>query len=114
MPTYVYGCDTCSHRFELFQKFQDASLTECPACGARLRRIFQPAGIVFKGSGWYSKDSRANGKTGTSSNSEDSASPPAEGAAKTSGDAKTNGDVKTESAAKEPTPTSTAAAKDAK
>jgi putative FmdB family regulatory protein len=58
MPTYVYGCDTCSHRFEIFQKFQDASLTECPQCGARIRRIFQPAGIVFKGSGWYSKDSR--------------------------------------------------------
>ena len=60
MPTYVYGCDRCSHRFETFQKFQDASLTECPECGARIRRIFQPAGIVFKGSGWYSTDSRSN------------------------------------------------------
>ncbi|MDQ5852067.1 MAG: hypothetical protein M3380_08365 [Chloroflexota bacterium] len=60
MPTYVYGCDRCSHRFEAFQKFQDAPLTECPECGARIRRIFQPAGIVFKGSGWYSTDSRSN------------------------------------------------------
>ncbi len=59
MPTYVYGCDTCGHRFEKFQKIQDAPLTECPECGARIRRIFQPAGIVFKGSGWYSKDSRS-------------------------------------------------------
>ncbi len=58
MPTYVYGCDSCGHRFEMFQKFQDASLTECPACGAPIRRIFQPTGIVFKGSGWYSTDSR--------------------------------------------------------
>ncbi len=58
MPTYVYGCDSCGHRFEIFQKFQDAPLVECPECGARIRRIFQPAGIVFKGSGWYSTDSR--------------------------------------------------------
>ena len=72
MPTYVYGCDTCGHRFEIYQKFQDAPLTECPECDARLRRIFQPAGIVFKGSGWYSKDSRANGKSASSNGGEES------------------------------------------
>ena len=59
MPTYVYGCDTCGHGFEQIQKFQDAALVTCPECGARIRRIFQPAGIVFKGTGWYSTDSRA-------------------------------------------------------
>lgn len=67
MPTYVYGCDTCGHRFEQFQKFSDASLTECPECGARIRKIFQPAGIVFKGSGWHITDSRA--KTSSASDS---------------------------------------------
>jgi putative FmdB family regulatory protein len=105
MPTYVYGCDTCDHRFEIFQKFQDAPLTECPECSARIRRIFQPAGIVFKGSGWYSKDSRANGKSGASNGSEESASPKAEST--------TTGDAKPASAAKESTTTATAPAKDA-
>lgn len=60
MPTYVYGCDTCSHRFEIFQKFSDASLTQCPECGAPIRKIIQPAGIVFKGSGWHYTDYRGN------------------------------------------------------
>ncbi len=67
MPTYVYGCDTCGHEFEKMQKFQDAPLRECARCGAPVRRIFQPAGIVFKGSGWYSKDSRASAASGTKS-----------------------------------------------
>ena len=70
MPTYVYGCDTCGHRFEQVQKFQDAPLTECPACGARIRRIFQPAGIVFKGSGWHSTDYRSKEQT-SARNAED-------------------------------------------
>ena len=87
MPTYVYGCDTCGHRFEIFQKFQDAPLTECPECGARIRKIFQPAGIVFKGSGWYSTDSRASkaGSSATESSStgkDSSATSSGDGAAK--------------------------------
>jgi putative FmdB family regulatory protein len=107
MPTYVYGCDTCSHRFEIFQKFQDAPLTECPECGARIRRIFQPAGIVFKGSGWYSKDSRSSGQAGTATTSGDAASPKTETAAKTEDGAKTTG------AAKDSVSASPAPAKDA-
>ena|ERR671916_152124 len=74
MPTYVYGCDNCGHRFEIAQKFQDAPLTECPECGARIRRILQPAGIVFKGSGWYSKDSRAGTQAAKSEDGESAAS----------------------------------------
>jgi putative FmdB family regulatory protein len=66
MPTYVYGCDACGHRFEIFQKFSDQPLTACPQCGAPIRRIFQPAGIVFKGSGWYSTDSRSGGSARSS------------------------------------------------
>lgn len=66
MPTYVYGCDMCGHRFEALQKFSDAPLTTCPECSAQIRRIFQPAGIVFKGSGWYSTDSRGGGASRSS------------------------------------------------
>jgi putative FmdB family regulatory protein len=59
MPTYVYACDTCGKQFEQFQSFKDEPLKIC-SCDQKspLRRVFQPAGIVFKGSGWYITDSR--------------------------------------------------------
>jgi putative FmdB family regulatory protein len=58
MPTYVYACDTCGAQFEQFQSFKDEPLRTCPACANAVRRVFQPVGIVFKGSGWYVTDSR--------------------------------------------------------
>ncbi|HEY1012479.1 MAG TPA: FmdB family zinc ribbon protein, partial [Herpetosiphonaceae bacterium] len=58
MPTYVYACGTCGAQFEQFQRFSDEPLTECPRCQGLLKRVFQPVGIVFKGSGWYVTDSR--------------------------------------------------------
>jgi putative FmdB family regulatory protein len=61
MPTYVYACDACGKHFEQFQSFRDEPLTVC-RCGesGRVRRVIQPAGIVFKGSGWYINDSRGS------------------------------------------------------
>jgi putative FmdB family regulatory protein len=56
MPTYEYLCKTCSHRFETWQKMTDDPLTICPECGATIRRVLFPAGIVFKGSGFYKTD----------------------------------------------------------
>jgi putative FmdB family regulatory protein len=58
MPTYVYSCDACGAQFEQFQSFKDEPLRTCPACTGAVRRVFQPVGIVFKGSGWYITDSR--------------------------------------------------------
>jgi putative FmdB family regulatory protein len=58
MPTYVYACDSCGNQFEQFQSFKDDPLQTCPACAGAVRRVFQPVGIVFKGSGWYVTDSR--------------------------------------------------------
>jgi len=58
MPTYTYRCDTCEHGFEAVQRFADEPLKECPECGAPIRRVIQPVGVVFKGSGWYITDSR--------------------------------------------------------
>src|SRR3982750_1590516 len=58
MPTYVYACDSCGAQFEQFQSFKDEPLRTCPSCAGALRRVFQPVGIVFKGSGWYITDSR--------------------------------------------------------
>lgn len=59
MPTYQYACTECGEQTEIVQKFSDAALTECPACRGRLRKVFSPVGIVFKGSGFYRTDSRA-------------------------------------------------------
>ncbi|MBA3450988.1 MAG: hypothetical protein H0T18_07235 [Chloroflexia bacterium] len=58
MPTYSYLCDSCGHSFETVQRFADEALTECPQCGSLIRRVIQPVGVVFKGSGWYINDSR--------------------------------------------------------
>ena len=56
MPTYVYECRTCRESFEADQSIKDAPLTDCP-CGGTVRRIIQPVGIAFKGSGFYVNDS---------------------------------------------------------
>ena len=64
MPTYQYACTACGHRFEAVQSFSDASLTDCPECAGRLRKVFSSVGIVFKGSGFYRTDSRAGASDG--------------------------------------------------
>jgi len=56
MPTYEYLCKQCTHRFEAVQKMIDEPLTICPECGGAIRRVLFPAGIVFKGSGFYKTD----------------------------------------------------------
>ena len=58
MPTYQYTCTECGEPLEAVQKFSDAPLAVCPACGGRLRKVFSAVGIVFKGSGFYRTDSR--------------------------------------------------------
>ena len=62
MPTYAYACTSCGEQLEAVQKFSDEPLTECPACGGRLRKVFSPVGVVFKGSGFYKTDSRSTSK----------------------------------------------------
>ncbi|MFD7075029.1 FmdB family zinc ribbon protein [Nocardioides sp. NPDC057577] len=69
MPTYQYACTECGHAFDQFQSFSDASLTECPECGGKLRKVFSAAGVVFKGSGFYRTDSRSGSSSSTSSTS---------------------------------------------
>lgn len=59
MPTYQYACTQCQEQLEAVQSFTDPALTECPACGGALRKVFSAVGVVFKGSGFYKNDSRA-------------------------------------------------------
>ena len=70
MPTYEYRCKSCGHELEAVQSFTDDSLTECPACGGPLRKVFGRIGITFKGSGFYKTDSRAGAKASSSSSSD--------------------------------------------
>jgi putative FmdB family regulatory protein len=64
VPTYVYECESCEHRFEERQGFHDDPLTDCRLCDGRVRRVFMPAPIIFKGSGFYVTDSRPAGSGG--------------------------------------------------
>ncbi|CAN5193327.1 hypothetical protein BH18ACT9_BH18ACT9_18590 [soil metagenome] len=92
MPTYQYSCTECDHAFEEFQSFSDDSLTVCPRCSARLRKVFNAVGVVFKGSGFYRNDSRvevksssSNGSESTSDSSSDSGSDSGSGSTPDSG-----------------------------
>ena len=60
MPTYQYVCTECGGQLEAVQKFTDEPLTVHGDCGGRLRKVFSPVGIVFKGSGFYRTDSRGS------------------------------------------------------
>jgi putative FmdB family regulatory protein len=62
LPTYQYRCTECGEDLEAVQKFSDAPLTICPACGGQLRKVFNAVGVVFKGSGFYRTDSRNGSK----------------------------------------------------
>ncbi len=59
MPTYEYACKACGEHLEVVQSFKDDALTECPACGGPLRKVFGNIGVAFKGSGFYKTDSRS-------------------------------------------------------
>ncbi len=65
MPIYTYQCEECGVRFDARQKFSDEPVSECPECGGHTHRVPQPVGIVFKGSGWYAKDSKGSNTLAT-------------------------------------------------
>ena len=74
MPIYTYECAECGVRFDKRQRFSDAPLAGCPECGEHVHRVPQPVGIVFKGSGWYAKDSKGANTLATPPKRENGAS----------------------------------------
>ncbi|MBO0779552.1 MAG: zinc ribbon domain-containing protein [Ktedonobacteraceae bacterium] len=94
MPTYEYLCQSCSHRFETWQKMSDEPLKVCPECGKEIRRVLFPAGIVFKGSGFYVTDhgssSHALSSNGENKKSESNASSEKSGESKASSEGSTS------------------------
>jgi putative FmdB family regulatory protein len=93
VPTYQYRCTECGGQLEAVQKFTDEPLTVHDDCGGRLRKVFSPVGIVFKGSGFYRTDSRkgstASEPASASSGSDSSSSG---GDKSSSGDKQSSGD----------------------
>ena len=74
VPTYQYVCTECGDQVEAVQKFTDDPLSVHDTCGGRLRKVFSPVGIVFKGSGFYRTDSRKGSSASTAASSSDSSS----------------------------------------
>ena len=62
MPIYEYQCKECGVRFERIQSFSDEPVKVCPECEGEVQRLIQPAGIIFKGSGFYVNDSKSSRK----------------------------------------------------
>ena len=60
MPTYEYTCKRCGENIEVFQSFSEKPLRKHRECGGELKKVFHARGVVFKGSGFYSTDSRAS------------------------------------------------------
>jgi putative FmdB family regulatory protein len=58
MPLYDYACTKCGHTFEVRHGFDEAHQEPCALCGAPVRRVFNAAPVLFKGSGFYVTDSR--------------------------------------------------------
>ncbi|MDA8438564.1 MAG: zinc ribbon domain-containing protein [Propionibacterium sp.] len=65
MPTYQYRCTECGNELEVVQKFTDPVLTHCEACNGALRKVYNPVGVVFKGSGFYATDNRTSSRAKT-------------------------------------------------
>lgn len=92
MPTYSYRCTECENAFDIQQSFTDDTLTDCPVCGGKLRKVFSPVGVTFNGSGFYRTDSRAKtGSSGSGSGSSSSSSSSSDSSSSGSSSGSSNG-----------------------
>jgi putative FmdB family regulatory protein len=104
VPTYDYQCRSCGHTTEVIHSMMEEGPSTCERCGGELRRVLFPAGIIFKGSGFYKTDSRS-----ASASSESGSSPSTKPAA--SADSKSPAGGGSESSAPTPAPSSTDSSK---
>ena len=109
MPTYQYTCTECGEPLEAVQKFSDAPLTVCPACGGRLRKVFSAVGIVFKGSGFYRTDSR-NGASATTPAAKDKDKSSSESSSSSTSDSSSSNGSADKAAAKKTEPAKSSSA----
>jgi putative FmdB family regulatory protein len=96
MPIYEYACTACGERVEKKQGFDDPPLETCEICGGRLRKLYSPVGVVFKGSGFYSTDAKkkstqtSSSKSGSSDSKSDSKTSSSSGSSSGSGGSSTS------------------------
>ena len=74
MPIYGYRCEQCGHELEVLQSMKDEPLRVCPNCMGPLRKMIYPAGIIFKGSGYYTTDYKSAGSPSRHGDSDAAAS----------------------------------------
>ncbi len=58
MPIYEYECSSCHFHFDRKQRFDEESVAMCPKCRGKARRVIHSVPVIFKGSGFYTTDSR--------------------------------------------------------
>lgn len=80
MPTYDYQCRSCGLVTEVIHAMKEDGPSVCEACGGALRRVLFPAGIIFKGPGFYRTDSRTSAAKPSSSEAGTKTSTPAKAA----------------------------------
>ena len=109
MPLYEYRCRNCNHQFEIQQSFSDDALTVCPECQGALRKVFNPVGISFRGSGFYKNDSRGSSSEGSTSSGGDGGggSKEKESASSSSSDSSSSPDTSSGGGSKESATSST-------
>ena len=108
MPTYSYRCTECSTAFDIQQAFTDDSLTECPTCEGRLRKVFSSIGVTFNGSGFYRTDSRAAERSGSTGGSGSGSSGSKDSGSKDSGSKDSGSGTKESSSSSTPAKKETA------
>jgi putative FmdB family regulatory protein len=103
MPLYEFVCKDCETTWEVRMPYKDP-LPNCPECdSSEVRKVYQPAALIFKGSGWHVND-YASSKSGSNSapkngKSEDSGSG-SSSASETKSEAKTETKSESPSASK--------------
>jgi putative FmdB family regulatory protein len=114
MPIYVYRCADCNAEIEKRQGFSDAPLTMCEDCGGRLRRVLQPAGVIFKGSGFYSTDYRngTHGKKATADSADGGSTTSSDGGTSSKSEKSESTGAKTEGGDKKAQPAASATKSD--
>jgi putative FmdB family regulatory protein len=100
MPTYSYRCTECDTAFDIQQAFTDDSLTVCPTCGGKLRKVFNAVGVSFTGSGFYRNDSRDKKSSALASDSK------SESKSDSTSDSGTSSDTKSETKSEKKSDTS--------
>jgi putative FmdB family regulatory protein len=103
MPIYEYECQKCG-TFEVTQRITEKSLSKCPTCKNKVKKLISNTSFQLKGTGWYVTDYARKGQNGDAKNETTAKSPPADSTNKESKETKT--ETKTESKKSESTPSS--------